>query len=86
MGIPDNGGSVAVSAEVLLGLEVKIAPQLALNLEPTFSRGITPYDRDPDIGALNSSSFSLPFMVEFPQRIGISFGVTYSLKGSDKEK
>ena len=84
VGIPDNGGSVAVSAEVLLGLEVKISPQLAMNLEPTYSRGITPYDRDTDIGALNTSSFSLPFMVEFPQRIGISFGITYSFTEPDK--
>lgn len=84
VGIRDNGRSLAMSAEVLLGLEVKITPQLALNIEPTYSRGITPYDQDPDIDALNDSFFSLPMMVEFPQRLGISFGVTYSLKGSEK--
>jgi len=86
LGIRDNGRAIALSAEVLLGLEIKVSPQLAINFEPTFSRGITSYDRDPDITALNNSFFSIPMMVEHPQRLGITLGVTYSLTGSGSTK
>ena len=80
--ILDNGDSFGMSAEVLLGLEVRLSQKLSISLEPTFSRGITPYDRQVNSGNINGLRLDLPMVVEFPQRIGFNFGLTFSPSGS----
>ena len=80
--VQDQGRNLAVSAEFLAGLEIAVLPKLSVNFEPTFSKGITSYSRDlesPSLGGNELSFFGIQMMPEFPQRIGITLGVTYGL-------
>ena len=77
----DNADGFGMSAEILLGLELRLSQKLSISLEPTFSRGITPYDRQVSSGNINGLHLDLPMVVEFPQRIGFNFGFTFSPGG-----
>ncbi len=72
VGSLDNGQSIAMSGELLLGLEVNIAPQFTTGLEPTFSRGITRYDKALPTTLVNALISRTPMLVDYPQRLGFS--------------
>ena len=80
VGSLDNGQSLAMSAELLLGLDVQVLPQITLGLEPTFSRGITRYDKALPTNLVNALISRTPMVVDYPQRLGFSLSATYRLK------
>lgn len=78
--VQDNGRSIALSMELMAGLEVKVLPQLSLNIEPIYSKGITSYSKDLQFGSnVQASFFGIQMMPEYPQRLGINLGFTYRL-------
>lgn len=79
--IVDNARGMAVSMEALLGLEVPLSSRLKLHFEPTYATALTPYTKDVSTpsGMVNSRITPPGIVEEYPGRIGISLGFTFSL-------
>lgn len=80
--IADNGKSIAMSMEALIGIEIPVSTRFKIHLEPTYAQAITSYADDINAasGGVNSSLIA-PFGLidEYPGRIGISLGFTIRL-------